>query len=303
MANIWDELTTQLITDTTDREALNGIMSKYPAIVQRLDEGVLRQTDYGNRMNEVGRERDALKAKQDQLNTWYQENWDAEAKGGAGATKREVLLERQVDSLTEQIASGGDVDINNVWWDVEKKLKDAGYVNKTDIAGLAAKADLDAMSSQIPANLGFLHVRTVPLAGRMARELGRDITAEEFEGLVTHLVSDPTANMKDSAAIDAAYNRYMAGARAEKDLAAKKAELEEVTKALEAKKQEAITSAPQPSDAEAGTVPVSIRAAFQGTNGSGNKDSLEGVDLMRGSDVLAAAGVELWKQGKLGPAA
>lgn len=134
--NAFDELLAS-IPDEGDRKALQGIAEKY----QPLREGILRQSDYSRKMDELASKSNELREKlseAEQWQKWASENYVYDAYGdGKGATKRELEKDKLVQQyqaraaeLEQRISEGGEVNFD----DVKKHIGEMGYLKSDEFA-------------------------------------------------------------------------------------------------------------------------------------------------------------------------
>jgi hypothetical protein len=226
--NAFDELL-ESVAEENDRKALGDIAEKYP----QLREGVLRQSDYSRKMDELRAKSEELKKDLEETETWRKwasENYVYDAYGeGQGATKRELEKDRlfreaqeRAAALEQQVNAGGEMNLT----EIERALAEKGFMTKSQFEE-QAKLYQDAQAAQTRA-LEHIALNLPSLAFKHGKEFGEELSGTELLEFT---------NKKNFRDLDTAYNEFVRGKREER--AAKEHE-EAMKQAYERGKEEAL---------------------------------------------------------------
>lgn len=190
-ANSFEEILNSLVTDDTDKSALNGLASKYPGI----REGWLRQSDYSRKL-------DAVRESEKKLTDWYTENWDE----AASMPKMEKYWRERATELEGK--AGQDMTFDEV-----KKFTDEALTAR----GVVSKADLDATlkTKTEEFNNGFLgnmyqNALLIEKQGEHIIEFKKPLKVRELFAKMQEFGKDDPRYLND---IEASYDKYVADDR------------------------------------------------------------------------------------------
>lgn len=212
----FDDILGSLVTDESDRAVLSELAVKYPEVKN----GWLRQSDYSRKLDsfrDIEREAQTYKGKVGEWEGWAKENWDFEA----NRPKMEVFWERKAQELESKVGTEMTFD------DITKAIKEQGLVSKPDLEAMIN-------SKAVEVDKGFSGAAY--FSAKIAEKVGEHYSEFKKPLKVTELVSKMQEYGTND--LDAAYDKYVADARKErndKDLEAKIAEIrkEEREKAVQ----------------------------------------------------------------------
>lgn len=232
MANSFEDVLQQLVSDDEDRAALASLSSKYPG----MKEGWLRQSDYSRKMDALRDSENAARQALEyagQWKRWQDENWDVDN----NVPKMELHWRTEFEKLQKE----RETDMK--FEDIDKYIGNKGYTTKSDL-----EAEVNKRAGEVnDAMKGSAYFSAVlnELAGSHLHEFKTPLKTREF---VSKLNEYGTSDL------DVAYDKYvadkrseMAAAKHEKDIAKLK---EEVRRDVE-KEYAAKTGGP-PVDTEGG---------------------------------------------------
>lgn len=225
-----------LISDESDRKALESIATKYP----KIQEGYMRQEDYSSKLAQM----EELKGYADQWDTWRQNNWNPEL--NMTHQQHQALLRAQ--ELEEKLKQSGDpMDFNQI----DEYLSKKGLVGKHDVEQLV-EAKLPEVTKLVDGRyeaLSNVVTKTIPLALKHLKEFDEILDVDAMYA---------NAVQRGITSTDEAYNAYTAEKRAQRDRAAHEKEVEA---AFERGKQ---TATQQLTMGEGGRMPVDLNGPEMG---------------------------------------
>jgi len=272
--NSFDDILNGLVGDSSDREALGDLASKYPEIKN----GWLRQADYSRKLDSF---RDTEK-KVEAWNKWAADNWDADNE----APKMEIFWRNKAQALESQVNT--DMTFEEIKGFTEGFLNERGVMTRTDFdSAINSKAQEIDKSFQGSA---YFSAVIAEKTSEHYSEFGKPLRVREF---ISKLGEYGTNDL------DAAYDRYVLDerkTRGEKQLEEKIERIrgEEREKA----RQEVLSQLPNSGglpidqgDSIAGHLEVRIRSV-------GQPDAAEKASL--GDGTLAQIAAQAYRKQQLG---
>lgn len=309
MANAFEELL-EAISDTSDREALANLGSKY----KELKDGVLRQSDYSRKMNEYSAEKkkfderkseiDAELAKLNEWRSWRTDNWD----DGLGMTKAEIAKQERIEELNAELevlksAQGTDMTFEEVESYIEKHMGKKQVLTREqwdkELKGSLVdrkfyEEDVARRTTGMANGLEYLYESTYPLGFSHIKEFDEPLDVAELMKF---------ANENKIAKIPEAYKMWVAPKREE---LREKRHKEELTKVAEdSAKAEREKLAKERSMGQNGRIPVDqgppimghVEARMKGVKEGEGDEMPENVEL-NGSGRVASFVVQQYYKDK-----
>lgn len=236
MKNAFEDLL-ESIPDEEDRKALATLGGKY----KEVKDGVLRQSDYSRKMNDLSEEKKGVQADLEQLSNWRawrRDNWD----DTTDTTKEERAAQERISELNQELdllksAQESGMNFEEVQAYVDKQMEKRGtvtkdYLEKEFRGKLVDKEfyqkDVDQKLNAYTANMGYIYEETTPMMFQHYKEFDEVLKpAEVLKYANEHGIKD----------LNKAYEAMVSPRRGE---ISKKVQEEAITKAREEGRLEAL---------------------------------------------------------------
>lgn len=281
---IFDDVLAEAVADPADREVLAGMGKKYPG----LEKSVLAQREFSRKLNEFTTKEAGFRDTEAQLTaweTWREQNWDGDAKmtkAQKSAYDRLSASEQKVAELTANQGTGNEMTFD----EIQQNLVKEGYVKKGDVEAMAKSLNLVDSNAMVTGfgnqAVAFEHVFTkvTPLLRKYEREFNEDMDLEKFY----KEISTPEG-IKD---IPAVYEKFVAGKRAQNQVAAAEQKVKDLEQQFEKKKTE-LNSGGQPTDNGSGAPMGHLQSRImKQADGSPHVD-IDSIKAPLGGGTIAAA--------------